>query len=69
MAWESSRPSGSQTALGSAPQHVVLVGIVGADFGAGVGLSPSVASAVDRAAGLVEEVVRSMPAVSHGWAR
>ena len=47
---------------GTAPRRAVLVGIVGADFAPGVGLSPSVAAAVDRAARLVEQVVGCAPA-------
>ncbi len=45
--------------LGTAPRRVVLVGVAGADFGAGPGLSPSVAAAVDAAAAVVVEVVQS----------
>ena len=51
--------------LGTAPVRVVLVGVAGADFGAGLGLSPCVAAAVDAAAGAVVEVVRSAPATVH----
>jgi hydrogenase maturation protease len=43
---------------GTAPRRAVLVGIVGEDFAPGVGLTPSVAAAVDRAARRVERVVR-----------
>jgi hydrogenase maturation protease len=51
--------------LGTAPPRVVLVGVTGADFGAGPGLSPCVAAAVDAAAGVVVEVVRSSRATLH----
>ncbi len=44
--------------LGSAPARVVLIGVTGEDFGAGLGLSPPVRSAVERAAGLVVELAR-----------
>ena len=44
-------------ALGSAPARVVLVGIVGDDFGDGVGLSPEVSAAVGRAAQVVTDLV------------
>ena len=43
--------------LGSAPARVVLVGIVGDDFGDGVGLSPEVSAAVGRAAQVVTDLV------------
>jgi hydrogenase maturation protease len=42
--------------LGSAPARVVLVGIGGDSFGEGVGLSPSVSDAVERAAQVVAEL-------------
>ncbi|MGD0747909.1 MAG: hydrogenase maturation protease [Acidimicrobiales bacterium] len=44
-------------ALGSMPARVVLVGIGGDDFGEGVGLSPSVSAAVERAAQVVTGLV------------
>ena len=43
-------------ALGTAPARVVLVGVVGEDFGDGAGLSPSVSRAVERAAHTVTEL-------------
>jgi len=49
---------------GTAPRRAVLVGIVGADFALGVGLSPPVAAAVDRAARLVEQLVGCAPATN-----
>ncbi len=59
--------------LGTAPRRVVLVGVAGADFGAGPGLSPRVAAAVDAAAAVVVEVVRSAwapaPALPMGLGR
>ena len=45
--------------LGSAPLQVVVVGVVGGDFGHGVGLTGAVSRAVPDAARLVEQVVRS----------
>ncbi len=45
--------------LGSAPLQVVVVGIVGGDFGHGVGLTRAVSRAVPDAARLVAQVVRS----------
>ena len=43
-------------ALGTAPAHVVLVGVAGEDFGEGRGLSPSASHAVERAARVVGEL-------------
>ena len=43
-------------ALGTAPAHVVLVGVAGEDFGEGRGLSPSASHAVERAAWVVGEL-------------
>ncbi len=40
-------------AIGTAPRRVVLVGIVGSEFGAGEGLSPAVRRAVTEAVDLV----------------
>jgi hydrogenase maturation protease len=45
-------------ALGTAPAHVVLVGVAGEDFGEGSGLSPSASHAVERAARVVGELAR-----------
>jgi len=44
-------------AVGSAPGRVIVVGVTGASFGAGVGLSPAVERAVPAAAALVLELV------------
>jgi hydrogenase maturation protease len=47
--------------LGTAPERVVVVGIAGADFSPGAGLSPAVAGAVERAARWVVDAVRAVP--------
>ena len=46
-------------ALGTAPAHVVLVGVAGEDFGEGSGLSPSASHGVERAARVVGELARA----------
>ncbi len=51
-------------ALGSAPARVVLVGVAGEDFGEGVGLSPCVSDAVERAARIVAELAGAGPAAA-----
>ncbi len=45
-------------AVGRAPARVVVVGIAGADFGRGEGLSPAVQAAVPEAARRAVEVIR-----------
>ena len=45
--------------LGSAPSQVVVVGVVGGDFGRGVGLTEAVSRAVPDAARAVDQVVRA----------
>ncbi len=50
-------------ALGSAPARLVLVGIGGEDFSEGVGLSPVVSSAVERAVRLVAALAGAVHAV------
>lgn len=49
-------------ALGRAPARVVVVAVEGAEFGAGVGLSPAVAAAVPEAASRVLEIVEGVTA-------
>ena len=44
-------------AIDAAPHRVVLVGIEGADFGRGIGLSPAVGEAVGRAATAVSTLI------------
>jgi hydrogenase maturation protease len=44
-------------ACGTAPRRVLLVGVTGEEFGPGVGLSPTVAQAVARAAEVVVDAV------------
>ncbi|HZU81078.1 MAG TPA: hydrogenase maturation protease [Acidimicrobiales bacterium] len=51
--------------LGRAPRRVVLVGITGADFGQGPGLSPAVEAAIPEAVNAVRQLVgRSGPCAS-----
>ena len=47
-------------AVDRAPRRVVAVGIEGADFGRGVGLTPAVEAAVGMAAGRVVELIREV---------
>ncbi len=47
--------------LGSAPAHVVLVGVAGEDFSAGFGLSPATSRGVAPAAKLVVDLVAHPP--------
>lgn len=49
-------------ALGSGPRRVVVVGVEGADFGPGEGLSPAVAEAVPAAVAVVVELIREAQA-------
>ena len=49
--------------LGTAPARVVLLGVGGADFGVGVGLSASASRAVEQAARLVGEMAGADGAV------
>lgn len=51
-------------ALGTAPARLVLVGIEGADFGHGAGLSEPVRRGVPRAAEIVTELLSAVPARS-----
>jgi hydrogenase maturation protease len=51
-------------ALGSLPPRLVVYGIEGAAFTAGVGLSDAVEAAVDRAAAAVADEVESEPCTS-----
>lgn len=46
-------------AVGHAPRRVVVVAIEGAEFGAGIGLSPAVARAVDIATARVIQLVEA----------
>ena len=52
-------------AMGTLPARVVFIGIEGEHFETGVGLSPAVASSIDRAAALVREEARPGRARRH----